>query len=349
MTSKFKAPLSAAILVAVTLLAACSSGPPTIAPPPPAPPPAPAVVLGPKLIEQASAYRFYMDHVMAISPAFPDADTVAKALQTGAAYEPTQMLRGAIAYGAVAALQDPAFVAGVKTYSIHPEQRREVAYAIMRDPAYAVGLAGSASAAGLVVQALGGEGQKLYDAGKAVKQSAYDMQKQPWSKADVPNRDQRLSQAKSLSATQVAGDLAESARLTRASTGAEPLALTGASTAPPYSPVVIRSLAVAALAILGEAGDANIDTVMAVMAEPNVGFCMSLAKLNLYQCLAVSKPHYEDVFCLGQHAMMDTGRCLIKASGLPEPYEARFVPVADDKHAYGGPKKPAKKPVKKKR
>ena len=348
MISKFKAPLSAAIVLAVTLLAACSSAPPTIAPPPP-PPPAPAVVLGPKLIEQASAYRFYMDHVMAISPAFQDADAVAKALQVGAAYEPTQLLRGAIAYGAVAALQDPAFVAGVKTYSAHPEQRREVAYAIMRDPAYAVGLSGSASAAGLVVQALGGEGQKLYDAGKAVKQSAYDVQKQPWSKSDVPNRDLRLSQAKMLSATPVVGDLTESARLTRASTGAEPLAFAGASMAPPYSPVVIRSLAVAALAILGEAGDANIDTVMAVMAEPNVGFCMSLAKLNLYQCLAVSKPHYEDVFCLGQHAMMDTGRCMIKASGLPEPYEARFVPVADDKHGYNAPKKAAKKVVKTKR
>jgi hypothetical protein len=348
MTLKFKAPLSAAMALAVTLLAACSSAPPKVAPPPP-PPPAPAVVLGPKLIEQASAYRFYMDHVTAISPALQDPDSVAKSLQVGAAYEPTQMLRGAIAYGAVAALQDPAFVAGVKTYSAHPEQRREVAYAIMRDPAYAVGLAGSASAAGLVVQALGTEGQKLYDAGKAVKQSAYDVQKQPWSKADVPNRDLRLSQAKMLSATPVVGDLAETARLTRASTGAEPLPLTGAPAAPPYSPVVIRSLAVAALAILGEAGDANIDTVMAVMAEPNVGFCMSLAKLNLYQCLAVSKPHYEDVFCLGQHAMMDTGRCLIKASGLPEPYEAKFIPVADDNHGYGGPKKPAKKAVKKKR
>jgi hypothetical protein len=347
MNSKFKAPLAAAVVLAVTLMAACSSAPPKVSPPPP-PPPAPAVVLGPKLIEQASAYRFYMDRVSAISPAFQDADAVAKSLQVGAAYEPTQMLRGAIAYGAVAALQDPAFVAGVKTYSVHPEQRREVAYAIMRDPAYAVGLAGSASAAGLAVQALGGEGQKLYDLGKAVKQSAYDVQKLPWSKADVPNRDLRLSQAKMLSATPLVGDLAESARLTRAATGAEPLVLTGASAPPPYSPVVIRSLAVAALAILGEAGDANIDTVMAVMAEPNVGFCMSLAKLNLYQCLAVSKPHYEDVFCLGQHAMMDTGRCLIKASGLPEPYEARFIPVVDDKHGYGGPKKPANKAVKKK-
>jgi hypothetical protein len=26
--------------------------------------------------------------------------------------------------------------------------------------------------------------------------------------------------------------------------------------------------------------------------------------------------------------MMDTGRCVIRAAGLPEPYEARFIPSA---------------------
>jgi hypothetical protein len=339
----FKAPTAAILLLAVALLAACSSAPPVVAVAPPAPPPPPAVMLGPKLIEQASAYRFYMDRVTAITPDFQDGGAIAKSLQTGAAYEPTQMLRGAIAYAAVAALQDPAFVAGVKTYATHADQRRQIAYEIMKDPAYAVGLPGSASAAGLVIQALGGEGQKLYDAGKAVKQSAYDIQKQPWSKADVPNRETRLSQAKMLSATPVVGDLAETAHLQKASIGAEPLGLTGTAAAPPYSPVVVRGLAIAALAILGEAGDANNETVMAIMAEPNVGFCMTMAKLNLYQCLAVSKPHYEDVFCLGQHAMMDTGRCMIKASGMPEPYEAKFIPVVDDKHGYGQPKKAIRK------
>ncbi len=338
----FKASTAAALVLAAALLAACSSAPPVVAVAPPPPPP-PPVLLGPKLIEQASAYRFYMDRVSAITPDFQDGGAIAKSLQAGAAYEPTQMLRGAIAYAAVAALQDPAFVAGVKTYAAHADQRRQIAYEIMKDPAYAVGLPGSASAAGLAIQALGGEGQKLYDAGKAVKQSAYDIQKQPWSKAEVPDREARLSQAKMLSATPVVGDLAETAHLQKASIGAEPLGLTGAAAAPPYSPVVVRGLAIAALAILGEAGDANNETVMAIMAEPNVGFCMTMAKLNLYQCLAVSKPHYEDVFCLGQHAMMDTGRCMIKASGMPEPYEAKFIPVADDKHGYGQPKKVVRK------
>ena len=345
-----RTPLALAAVLALSLLAACAEQKPVApppAPPPPAPPP-PAVSLSPKLIEQAAAYRYYMTHVMTITPDFHDGAAIAKGLEVGAAYEPKQMLRGAIAYGAVAALQDPAFVAGVRTYAVNPDQRRQVAYELMKDPAYAVGIAGSSSAAGLVVAALGDEAQKLYDAGKAVKQSAYDIQKQPWSKADVQNRDLRLARAKTLSATPVAGDMDETARLQQAVVGATPLGVTAAGASPPYSPVVIRALAVAALAALGETRDENMETILAEMAEPNVGFCMTLAKLNLYQCLAVAKPHYEDVFCLGQHIMMDTGRCMIKAAGLPEPYEAKFVPtVMTDAEIKASHKAPTKKRSKK--
>ena len=83
--------------------------------------------------------------------------------------------------------------------------------------------------------------------------------------------------------------------------------------------MVVRSLAVAALAALGYADDASLEQVMPIMAEPNSAQCLNMSKLNLYQCLAVAKPHYEDVFCLGQHVLMDTGACLMKSVGLTEP------------------------------
>jgi hypothetical protein len=44
-----------------------------------------------------------------------------------------------------------------------------------------------------------------------------------------------------------------------------------------------------------------------------------MAKLNLYQCLAVAKPNYEDVFCMGQHGMADTGACLVRNAGVAVP------------------------------
>jgi hypothetical protein len=42
-----------------------------------------------------------------------------------------------------------------------------------------------------------------------------------------------------------------------------------------------------------------------------------MAKLNLYQCLASAGPHYEDIFCLGQHAMIDPGQCVVEATRAP--------------------------------
>ncbi|MDP3748001.1 MAG: hypothetical protein Q8Q88_13245 [Phenylobacterium sp.] len=342
MTSTLRVGLTVAALAAASLLAACSSEP---APPPPPPPPPVVSALPASLIERASAYRYYVDHATAISPAFTDGAAVADAVRVGVAYEPKQLMQGATAYGAVVALGDPAFVAGVRSYGTTADARRNIAYEIMKDPAYVVALTGSNSAAGLVMAALGDDGNRFYTAGKAVKQSAYDVQKQPWSKAEVPNRDVRLLQAKSLSTTPLVGDVAQTVRLQQAAAGLQPLGVTAAPASAPYTPTVVRSLAIAALAVLGHASDSNMEIINAMMVEPNTGSCINMSKLNLFQCLAVSKPHYEDVFCLGQHAMMDTARCVIKASGQAEPFEPRFVPVA--RTAAEMAKKPYKTSTKK--
>ena len=345
-------PLRHVALAVGLMIAGYSEGKPrkVVVPPPPPPPPAPSITLAPRLVSMASAYRAYMVRATGITPDFADGPGVARSLQTGAAYEPDQMVRGAMAYAAVVALQDRTFVEGVRVYVKDRTQRQQIAYEILKDPAYVLGIPGAQNAAGLVVATLGGEAQALYDDGKRVKQAAYDIQKQPWSKTDVADRDVRLSGAKQLSSAAMLADVDETARLTQAAVGAAPMSLAPNAAAPPYTPTVVRGLAIAALAALGEAGDANIDLILGLMSEPNVGRCMNMAKLNLYQCLAVARPHYEDVFCLGQHAMMDTGRCMIKASGLTEPVEARFVPDAKSIAKSYVPKKapPPKKKARKK-
>lgn len=317
MTQARRALVSAAI-AAAALLASCAEPPPPVITPPPPPP---AVSLSPKVIEQASAYRRYVATAGAISPAFAAPEDVASAVRTGATYEPQQLLRGAIAYGAVVALQDPGFVAGVRTYAADATQRRTIAYEIMKDPAYVIGIQGSAGAAGLVMNALGEDGRKLLATGKAVRQAAYDVQRAPWSKKEVAGREARLVLAKQLSATPVLGDTAETARLQQAVVSAGSLGVAGQTASPPYTPVVIRSMAVAALAALGFADDASLEQVMPILADPNAASCLNMSKLNLYQCLAVSKPHYEDVFCLGVHSLMDTGKCVLKSAGVAEPVE----------------------------
>jgi hypothetical protein len=313
---------------ATAILAGCAEP----KPPPPTPvavvaPPIPGVSLSPRLVEQAGVYRAYVDRATQISPAFADGAAIAQSLRTAESYEPHQLLRGAIAYGAVVALQDPGFRAGVRTYVNDPDQRRTVAYEIMKDPAYALGINGAAGAAGLVTSALGDDGKKLLAGGKAVKQAAYDVQHQAWSKSDVVGREGRLAMAKQLSATPIAGDSELTAKLQQAVNGSAPLELAMSSASPPYSPLVVRSLAVAALAALGYADDGSLEQVMPLVAEPNSAQCLNMSKLNLYQCLAVAKPHYEDVFCMGQHVLMDTGSCLMKGVGVAEPPPPIVAPL----------------------
>ena len=322
-SSRARAVLLTAAVALASVLAGCETPPPPPPPPvaiaPPAPPP--PITLSNVLVERASAFRGYMARAGAITPDFKNGDQIQSSLKVGVAYEPKQLLSGVTAYAAVIALQDPAFVGDVRSFSVDPAQRRQVIAQLIADPAYAVGFKGSDTAAGLVIDTLGAEGLKVYTAGKAVKQAAYDVQRAAWSKASVPDRDGRLAYAKTMSAIPALGETSDVAALQQASVGVQPLTLTPRAAAGPYSPVVVRGLAVAALAALGAAGDDNLATIEAVMAEPNSAMCLNMGKLNLYQCLAVAKPHYEDVFCLGQHVLMDTGQCVIKASGTPMPVE----------------------------
>ena len=329
-----RAALTAIGLAAATFLASCSTPPPP--PPPPvvvAPPAPPPITLSESIVVKASAFRGYMQRAGAITPDFVDGQQISNSLRVGVAYEPKQFLSGAMAYAAVLALQDPTFVASARAFAADPEQRRQVIAQIYADPAYVVAFKGSDSAAGLIIDTLSADGLKVYEAGKRVKQAAYDVQRANWSKASVPDREGRLAYAKAMSATPLLAESADVALLQQASMGAAPLGVTPRAAEAPYKPLVIRGLAVAALAALGAAGDDNLANIEAIMAEPASANCVNMGKLNLYQCLAVAKPHYEDVFCLGQHILMDTGQCVIKASGAPMPVElpprppARVLPV----------------------
>ena len=77
----------------------------------------------------------------------------------------------------------------------------------------------------------------------------------------------------------------------------------------------LRQSALAALAILDGAGGGEDGRLTPVISETISADCLRLAKLNLFQCLSVAGPEYEDVYCLGQHAVLDTGQCVAGAAG----------------------------------
>ena len=68
-------------------------------------------------------------------------------------------------------------------------------------------------------------------------------------------------------------------------------------------------MAAAALSILGDEKSA-----VRMLAEPRAGMCVRMAKLNFHQCLASAGPYYEDLYCLGRHAMLETSSCVSQAA-----------------------------------
>ena len=75
-----------------------------------------------------------------------------------------------------------------------------------------------------------------------------------------------------------------------------------------------KALALAAESVLGRAHGSDRARLSPLLTETSSAWCLRMAKLNLYQCMAVAGPQYEDMFCLGQHAMMDTGTCVDQAA-----------------------------------
>lgn len=286
---------------------------------------APGVSLARDLVAAASAFETYTRGAGSISAAFESGGGVADAVVKGAAYQPEQLDAGMVAYGAIAALQEEGFIDGVRQAT--RETPAEVLVERLRtNPESVLEIAGVGAAAGRAQAALLKRAAPLGVTGRAVKQAAYDVQHEAWSKGPIADSAGRLARVKAMSAAFFAPGDDDAGRLIQAATA--PREAGGFSSfggggegGAVFTPVTVRAAALAALAVLGAAGDDDVAKLDVVLHEKRSGFCMKMAKLNLYQCLAVAKPHYEDVFCLGQHIMIDTGMCVIKASGAAMPYE----------------------------
>ena len=337
--------LTLAALAAVSVLAACESGPSkaeleaqrlaaeaAARQPPP-------IALNDGVAQAASIYVAYLREAETIQPGgFDSAEAIQAALRKGVAYDPAQLSRGLIAYGAILALQSPEFVAGVRQYAIDPVQRQQIVAQIVADPAYAATFPGADAAAGLITDAIGKDALAVRVIGEAIEQDAYTIQERTdprrrWATVHIQNREERLESAKTLSAAQMLPSAEDSARLLTAASAGSGLGVTPSRKAPPYTPAVTRSLAIAAMAALGAAGDEARANTEALTVETNNEFCLNMSKLMLYQCLAASRPSYEDMFCLGRHVVRDVASCTTTAVLSPiitvgDPQETGVTPAA---------------------
>lgn len=302
-------------LLCVSLAAAACQTPVVEAPPLPPPPPLPPVALNSSVAEAASVYMAYVGTASGLSASFANGGEVRQSMLRAAAYEPAQLSRGMVAYAAILALQSPEFVNGVRGMAADPASRDILLRRIISDPAYATQLPGAGQAAGLIASQIQSDGNRMYAAGAAIKQTAYDIQRQRWSSQHVTDRDARLEQVRLLGLTPLNSDYSASTTLQQAALSGSGLNLAPASGSAPYTQAVVRGLALAALASLGQAGDNNRIQTEALLNEPVSADCLNFTRLMILQCLAASRPHYEEIFCLGQHLMMDTAQCVIDSAG----------------------------------
>ncbi|HEY5105880.1 MAG TPA: hypothetical protein VII73_03795 [Caulobacteraceae bacterium] len=270
------------------------------------------VALPAEVVAAASAFDTFMDHAGALTGRFGDGEGVHRGLKTGAGYEMNQFEEGMIGYGAIIAVRDQAFEEGVQRAARDFGGPRALAQSLLDDPAVVMRIEGGEDAARQVAAALQRRATRVSVAGRLVKQAAYDVQHQAWSKVTVSNPAGRLAEAKTLSRTRFVASDQDNARVMRAERDSPPA---DGSAGPPFSPVVMRALALAAEAMLGEATEQDVPRLQTLYTERWGADCLNMAKLNLYQCLAVAGPQYEDLFCLGQHALIDTGQCVAKAAG----------------------------------
>ena len=259
--------------------------------------------LGSSLMDAAGAFDDYMTAAASINPAFQSGQQVSHAVDTGVGYEPRHLVAGEVAYAALVALQDPAFVADVRRMAARSP---DFAERLLASPSEVMTLGGAQRAAATVDGVLQQRSDAVAKAGRAVKQAAYDVQHQPWSRVFVADPQVVLARVKQESAEARGTERGQMGRLYRSVSSVAPGSYVDAAP----SDLVTRGLTLAALAVLGQAGDDNADRLEPLLVDTASAYCLHMAKLNLFQCMAVAGPQYEDLYCVGQHGMMDTGRCV---------------------------------------
>ncbi len=287
----------------------------------------PAFALPQEVVSAATAFQQYMASAARIDSGFSDGDAVARGLKTASAYEASQMEEGMVAYGAIVALQDERFVAGVERAAGRGEDRTVFAEQLVQDPFAATRVDGADEAARRIEAALGDKARALLSAGMQVKGAAYLVQHQAWSQAPVGDPEDRLADVKARSNERATPSDDDNQAMLAALVSGDPSAIAVADAPPGYTAIEARALALAAESVLGRAHSADRDWLTPLFSEADSAECLRMAKLDLYQCMAVAGPQYEDVYCMGQHAMTDTAICVAGAAHTGAPTEVAEAQV----------------------
>ena len=280
----------------------------------------PPVTLNQSVADSAAVYIAFARDMATIEGGFESPEAIQAALARASGYDPEQLSRGLIAYASILALQSPEFVQGVRQFNAPESTRQQIVAEIVADPKRASRLPGADAAAGLIIASLQRDVQALSRAANSIENDAYNIQnpwdpRRSWAVGQVADRQGRLNAAHG-SGQPMLAPAGEAARLFAAAHDGAGLTVTSGRREPPYPPAVQNALALAALAALGAAGENAQANTDALQFDWTSRTCMQMAKLNLLQCLAASRPNYEDIFCLGRHVVRDLSTCT-RGAALP--------------------------------
>lgn len=343
----------------------------------PGPPPEP-------LAHAVKAYASYQNEINLLqSASLGTANDLEAALDRAAGYNRAALTRGWIAYGAMTAAQAPEFVRGVRDTAAH-YGRDVMIRGLTLDPAYAERLKGGAEAARLAMLSARADGARVYTVGERYKEMAYSLQNQRWANQIAPAQPARVTRMRTLAAGAGSRDVpAEFApRLVVPAGSVTPwtdpnqfggatfwdnfrLAPAPAVTAPVAAPVAAPVVAPAAPRLLQPhpdrvttinrmttlaalyVMDATLDPAAQadrMLNEGSTERCLELAQVQFYQCMSAARFRYENAFCLGEHALKETGACMRNAT-----VEAQMTPVVAALPPPAAPVAPEPAPTRRKK
>lgn len=290
----------------------------------------PPIALGDQLLNDAAVYIAFTREMALLRGGFESPQAIRDALLRGAAYDPDRLSRGLVAYAALIALQSPEFVEGVRLWVHRPADREDMIQRILADSRYAALLPGADAAAARIMDTLDQDIDALGVAGASIEQDAYDIQmlddsRRGWALVHQRDLVERLEAVRAASGRVAEPSPALVANLRNAALGQTPVKVGSTRTRPPPHPAAIEmGLALAALAALGESRP---ERTRLMQEEPVSRGCMESSRLNLLQCLAASRPAYEDIYCLGRHVVRDLATCT-RGAAKPAPVVVVGPPVA---------------------
>lgn len=270
--------------------------------------------------DAVEAYALYQTDVSALLDSEiesgRDVDAALARLQR---HDPNRVARGWIAYGALTAAQSPQFAAGVRR-DLRDSGRAPMLSQLRGDLYYARRQpAGASQAVQLILTAASADSARVSQAG-----ARYD------SFARTTHAARRTGGETNLSGrVRLSPEMRDRLRVTPVSS--RPMSeigdfggrgfwdsLAGREARAPrtrggreerdYASVTDHMLTLAAI-VVADATRAEQRRVSALLNEPLTQQCLHMQRLQLRQCLSVSVDTSERAYCLGRHALTETGGC----------------------------------------